>query len=189
MTNGINKAALLLIDLQKGFDDHAYWGGERNNPNAEQQAAKLLQRWREANLPIFHIRHCSSNLASPLHVSNEGNAFKDEFVPWSNEFLINKNVNSAFIGTTLYAQLHTLHITKLVLVGLTTDHCISTSTRMAGNLGFEAYVVADATATFGRKGLHGEHYPAALIHNTALSSLQSEFATVANASEICSIFF
>lgn len=174
-----DKPALLLIDIQKGFDDVEYWGGQRNNLNAEENASELLRLWRENDLPVFHIQHCSSNPASPLNGTNAGNDFKDLVKPLSNEPVIKKNVNSAFIGTDLKEQLDKAKITKLVIVGLTTDHCVSTTTRTAGNFGFETFVVSDATATFNKKGLAGQNYSAELIHETALASLHGEFATVA----------
>src|SRR5579871_3779048 len=129
--------ALLLIDLQKGFDDIAYWGGERNNPDAETNAGLLLQCWRTHRLPLFHIQHCSSNPGSLLHATNKGNEFKPIVQPIGDEPIIKKNVNSAFIGTDLKHRLDLLKITKLVIVGLTTDHCVSTTTRMAGNFGYD----------------------------------------------------
>jgi nicotinamidase-related amidase len=98
--------------------------------------------------------------------------------PVEGEPIIKKNVNNAFIGTDLQAQLDNANITTLVIVGLTTDHCISTTTRMAGNLGYETFLVADATATFNKRGLDGQNYPAELIHETALASLNKEFATI-----------
>ncbi len=39
-------------------------------------------------------------------------------------------------------------------------------------------VVADATATFNKRGMYGQNYPAELIHETALASLDKEFATI-----------
>ena len=173
-----DRPALILIDIQKGFEDIEYWGGQRNNPNAEENAAGLLMLWRENNLPVFHIQHCSSNPASLLHQTNAGNQFKDLVKPIGSEPVIKKNVNSAFIGTNLKEQLDNAGITKLVIVGLTTDHCVSTTTRMAGNLGFDTFIVTDATATFNKKGLQGQNYTAELIHETALASLNGEFATV-----------
>ena len=172
------RPALLLVDIQKGFDNIEYWGGQRNNPDAEENAAELLRHWRKHQLPVFHIQHCSSNPDSLLHESNEGNDFKHMVKPIGSEPVIKKNVNSAFIGTNLKEQLDKLKITKLVIVGLTTDHCISTTTRMAGNFGFDTFLVSDATATFNKKGLGGEDFTAELIHATALASLNNEFATI-----------
>ena len=173
-----DRPALILIDIQKGFDNIEYWGGQRNNPNAEENASELLRLWRENNLPVFHIQHCSSNPASPLNETNAGNEFKDLVKPLNNEPVIKKNVNSAFISTNLKEQLDNAKITKLVIVGLTTDHCVSTTTRMAGNLGFDTFLVADATATFCKKGAEGQNYSAELIHVTALASLNEEFAKI-----------
>jgi len=173
-----DRPALLLVDIQKGFDNIEYWGGQRNNPDAEENAGELLRLWRKHQLPVFHIQHCSSNPESLLHESNEGNDFKDMVKPISSEPVIKKNVNSAFIGTDLKEQLDNLKITSLVIVGLTTDHCISTTARMAGNLGFDTFLVSDATATFNKKGLEGENFTAELIHATALASLNNEFATI-----------
>jgi nicotinamidase-related amidase len=173
-----NNPALILIDIQKGFDDIAYWGGQRNNPDAEKNAALLLKLWRERNLPIFHVKHCSTNPQSLLRESVAGNEFKEEVKPIGLEPIIKKNVNSAFIGTDLKERLDTAGITKLVIAGLTTDHCVSTTTRMAGNFGYDAYLVSDATATFNKKGMTGQNYSAEIIHETALASLNGEFATV-----------
>jgi len=173
-----DKPALILIDFQKGFEDIAYWGEQRNNLDAEKKASELLKIWRENNLPIFHIQHCSQIKTSLLHESNKGNEFQDIVKPLEHETIIKKNVNSAFIGTDLEEQLKNNKISKLVIVGLTTDHCVSTTTRMAGNLEFETYLVSDATATFNKKGIDGKEYSAELIHETALASLNNEFAII-----------
>jgi nicotinamidase-related amidase len=173
-----DRPALILIDIQKAFENLEYWGGQRNNPNTENNASELLKLWRKNELPIFHIKHCSSNPTSLLNETNEGNEFKDIVKPFSGEPIIKKNVNSAFIGTDLKERLENEKITKLVIVGLTTDHCVSTTTRMAGNFGFDTFLVSDATATFNKKGLDGQNFSAELIHETALASLNGEFATV-----------
>jgi nicotinamidase-related amidase len=173
--------ALILIDIQKGFANTDYWGGQRNNPDAELRASELLTVWRDSGLPVFHVQHCSTIPNSPLHETHAGNQFNDLVVPINGEPVIKKNVNSAFIGTDLQAQLDHAKITSLVIAGLTTDHCISTTTRMAGNLGYETFLVAAATATFDKKGVNGQIFPAELIHQTALASLDKEFATVITA--------
>lgn len=178
MISRLDKPALILIDIQKAFDNIEYWGGQRNNLDAENNAGELLELWRKNQLPIFHIKHCSSTPASLLNETNPGNEFKDIVRPINGESIIKKNVNSAFIGTNIKEQLDNEKITKLVIVGLTTDHCVSTTTRMAGNFGFDTYLVSDATATFNKKGIDGKNFSAELIHETALASLNDEFATI-----------
>ena len=185
MTTILTKqTALILIDIQKGFDQVGYWGDHRNNLDAEINAARLLALWRTEGFPIFHIKHCSSNPNSILAEGHPGNDFKEITTPKAGETVIKKNVNSAFIDTDLKHQLDQLQINKLVLVGLTTDHCISTTARMAGNYGYEVFVVGDATATFDRKGLDGHHFSAQTMHDTALASLNGEFATVLNTADL-----
>ncbi len=72
----------------------------------------------------------------------------------------------------------------MVIVGITTDHCVSTTTRMAGNLGFSTFIISDATATFERIGPDGRHYSADEMHDTALASLNEEFAMVASTQQV-----
>lgn len=179
-----SKPALILIDIQKGFENIAYWGGHRNNPDAEVNAAELLKFWRQNKLPIFFIKHCSTNPKSPLAEGNPGNEIHDIVKPFPAETVIKKKVNSAFIGTDLKELLDTASIRSLVIAGLTTDHCVSTTVRMAGNYGYETFLVADAVATFDKTGPDGQKYSAELIHETALASLHNEFATVLNMNEL-----
>ncbi len=175
-----SNAALILIDIQKGFEDVEYWGGARNNHDAEEKAGRLLNLWREKNKPIFHVKHCSTTPESPLVEGKPGNEFHDAVKPMKEECVIKKNVNSAFIGTNLKDQLKAKGINQLVIAGLTSDHCVSTTVRMAGNLGYKVYLVNDAVATFDRVGVNGEKYSAQIIHDIALASLHMEFATVIN---------
>lgn len=164
--------ALLLIDVQNHFDDPAQ--GRRNNLNAEENMATLLNLWRKSNRPVIHIQHIS-NPSLPHH---PGRDIKEIVAPHPNEPVMIKNVNSAFIGTNLEKFLKESGIESLVIVGLTTDHCVSTTTRMARNLGFIPFIVSDATATFDRISFDGKLYRAEEIHNMALVSLHDEFATV-----------
>ena len=169
--------ALILIDIQDGFYDESYWGA-RNNPEAEQNASKILNAWRSKGLPIFHIKHNSSNPKSRLAPNQPGNEIQSIVKPLPAEPVIGKNVNSAFIGTDLKERLDKQQIKSLVFVGLTTDHCVSTSVRMAGNFGYDVQLVSDATATFDKISHTGEKIPAEVIHKANLASLHNEFATV-----------
>lgn len=170
------RAALIVIDVQVGFEDPVW--GIRNNPRAELNIGRLLSFWRMTKRPIFHIRHDSILPTSPLRPRQRGNAFKTEAAPFQGEKVIGKTVNAAFIGTTLEGDLTAARSRTVVLCGLTTNHCVSTTARMAANLGFETIVVADATAAFGSKGMDGRLRPAADVHDNALADLRGEFATI-----------
>jgi nicotinamidase-related amidase len=170
--------ALIVIDVQKGLDEEEYWG-KRNNPEAEQNMARLLDAWRRRGMPIYHIHHQSTNRKSPLRPNYPGNEIKDIVKPQPGEPVLQKRENSAFIGTDLENRLRAANQGSVVLVGLTTDHCVSTTARMAANLGFNAFVVSDATATFERDSpLTSRHYTADEMHESALTSLSGEFATI-----------
>jgi nicotinamidase-related amidase len=182
----MNNPALLLIDVQKAFDEPVW--GSRNNPEAESNIALLLAKWREHALPVIHVKHCSTEPNSPLRPERPGNEFKDEARPIPGEKQFRKSVNSAFIGTGLEEYLCERKISSLVIVGLTTDHCVSTTTRMAANLGFVVTLISDATATFDRRGHDGVLYPADEIHKVHLASLNGEFCMVRSATEALKVF-
>jgi len=180
----VKTVALVIIDVQKGFDDPSW--GSRNNPQAEARIELLLSTWRKNSQPIIHVQHCSLESNSPLRPDQPGNEFKDEARPMAGEKQLTKTVNSAFIGTDLEEYLRSCAIESLVIVGLTTDHCVSTTTRMAGNLGFKVSLVSDATATFDRRGNDGTHYSASDIHNIHLASLDGEFCVVRTTEQVLS---
>ena len=186
--NRFADAALILIDIQKGFDDPVW--GARNNPDAEANAGRLLAAWRDAGRRVFHVRHASRRPTAPLSPTGPGFAFKDVVAPRSGEPEFVKQVNSGFIGTDLEASLRAAGVETVVIVGLTTPHCVSTTTRMAGNLGFTAFVAADACADFVANTERGWREGAALAidpelsHRVALAHLHGEFATVLDTDDI-----
>lgn len=172
----IGRTALIIIDVQDGFKQPVW--GRRNNPHAEENIALLLAEWRKHQRPIYHVQHMSTTPNSPLRPDTAGNKIQQIVAPLDGEPVIQKTVNSAFIGTDLEARLQEDGVMAVVIVGLTTNHCVETSTRMAGNLGFNTFIVEDATATFDRIGHDGTHYSAETIHAVSLASLHGEFATV-----------
>ncbi|WKA58444.1 cysteine hydrolase family protein [Planococcus shenhongbingii] len=170
------KTALILVDVQKAFDDPEW--GQRNNPEAEENMERILKRWREKGGFTIHIQHQSENPESLFHPAKESFAIKKSVLPVNDEPVITKKVNSAFIGTDLEQQLKANRITAVIIAGLTTPHCVSTTTRMSGNLGFNTYLVSDATAAFAMTDQNGVHYDAETVHAISLATLHEEFATV-----------
>ena len=176
--------ALIIIDVQKAFLEKDYPGIKRNNINAELICGKILKKWREIDLNVIHVRHSSTNPESKLHKSKPGFKFNDYVRPNNNEIVLTKEVNSAFIGTGLDEILKNLNINTLVIVGMTTNHCISSSVRMAGNLGYETFLINDSTACYNSTGLDGKEIDCEVIYQASIASLRGEFAEIISSREL-----
>jgi nicotinamidase-related amidase len=178
-----SRTALIVVDVQRAFDEWEAAGKRRNNPHAVARIADLLQAFRARSAPVFHIRHEGARPNSSFRPDATGYAVKDEACERSGEPVIVKRVNSAFIGTDLETRLRAAGITTLVICGATTNHCVETTTRMAGNLGFDARLVRDATWTFDRVGPDGDAHSAEEIHAMTLANLNGEFARIVTTAE------
>lgn len=184
----MNAPALLIIDVQKAIDDPS-WGSDRNNPDAERTMALLLDKWRSRGWPLFHIRHASRVPNSTYRPDGPGFEFKAEVAPLAGERVIVKQTNSAFIGTPLERELRDGGITSVVIAGVITNNSVEATARMAGNLGFDTFVVSDATATFGRRDFDGRWRTSAEVHAMSLANLSGEYATVVSANDLVKRFF
>ncbi len=172
--------ALLLIDVQKGVDMLEHWGGptgRRNNPEAESEMASLLRAFRSAGRAVVFTRHDSREEASPLKFSLPTGDQKDGFEPAVGDIVIEKDVNSGWVGTSLEIELRRAGISRLVIVGFFTNMCVETTTRMAGNLGFDTYLIPDACATTNRVGPDGVDHDPEVVHQLSVASLHGEFCT------------
>lgn len=169
-------AVLLLVDLQKAID-HPGWG-RRNNPLAETQVARLLSHWRKNGWPVWHIRHDSKEPGSHYRPGQAGHDFKAEAAPAPAEPVIPKQTNNAFIGTDLETRLRAQGHDTLVVVGVITNNSVEATVRMAGNLGFSTYLVADCCFTFDRRDWNGNLRSAEEVHAMSLANLDQEYCTV-----------
>jgi nicotinamidase-related amidase len=181
-----NAPALILIDIQKGFLDPVW--GTRNNPAFEENVSRLLERWREKGFAIYHVQHLSTEEKSPLRPDRPGASFMNFASPQGSEPVIQKKVNSAFIGTSMERMLREAGHRTLLFAGLTTDHCVSTTVRMASNMGFKSMIAADGAATFNRVGADGKGYGADLVHSISLASLRGEFAEICSTQELLRLY-
>ena len=178
-------AALIVIDVQQGFAISDYWG-PRNNPDADDNIAAILQAWEAAERPIVVVHHDSADPDSPLTPSHPGNALKKYVAEFDPQLVIAKKVNSAFYGTPdLHAWLQERTISQLFIVGIQTNMCCETTARMAGNLGYDVYFVADATHTFDLKSDEGDKMTAEeLTRATCVNLSGGGFATVVETREV-----
>src|SRR5690349_17343008 len=119
-------AALIVIDVQQGFDDPSW--GERDNPDAEANIGRLVTAWADASRPIVLVRHDSASPGSPLGVGAPGNALKDVVADAPHDLFVTKQVNSAFYGEPdLHAWLQDRGIRQLVITGIQTNMCVETT--------------------------------------------------------------
>jgi nicotinamidase-related amidase len=169
-------AALIVIDVQDAIDDPLW--GPRNNPGAEAVIAGLLAAWRAEALPIFHIRHDSTEPGSPYRPNSPGHGFKPAARPLAGETVIGKSANSAFVGTALEEALDEIGATTLVVCGVLTNNSVEATVRHGGNLGYRIFVVADACWAVDKQDLSGRLWPAADVHALSLANLHGEYAEV-----------
>lgn len=175
--------ALIVVDVQRAFDDEAYWG-RRNNPACEDNVARLLATWRAAGQPVVFVRHDSVDVGSPLDPDAPGNAFKD-CVDGEPDLLVAKHVNSAFLGTPdLHAWLGERGIGRVAICGITTNHCCETTARMGANLGYAVDFVLDATHTFDRTGPDGTTIDADTLTRVTATNLHGEFARIVSTDDL-----
>jgi nicotinamidase-related amidase len=169
--------ALIVVDVQRAFDDAGFWGA-RNNPACEGNVARLIQDFRGRGEPVVFVRHDSLEEGSPLAPGHPGNAFKPE-VAGDPDLLVTKHVNSAFLGEPdLGRWLSERGIDRIAVCGIQTNMCCETTARMGGNLGYDVRFVIDATCTFDHTGPDGETFPADLLARVTAANLDGEFATV-----------
>jgi nicotinamidase-related amidase len=176
--------ALIVVDLQRGFDAEEHWG-PRNNLACEDNVAMLVAAWQGLSLPIVLVRHDSLETGSPLASGSAGNVFKPEVSDVTPDLLVSKHVNSAFYGAPdLHAWLQENRLDELVLCGIQTNHCVETTARMAGNLGYDVQFVLDATFTFDRRGPDGAVLGADELGRVTATNLHGEFASVVSTAAI-----
>jgi len=173
-------SCLLLIDVQTGVNVLQHWGGKngrRNNPAAEDNMRALLSAFRAVGRRVAFTRHNSREAASPLKFSLDSGKQIDGLETNDGDIVVTKDVNSGFIGTSLEVELRRAGIQRLVVVGFFTNFCVETTVRMAGNLGFDTYLVEDACATTNRVGPDGVDHDPELVHQMAVATMHGEFCT------------
>jgi nicotinamidase-related amidase len=178
--------ALLLIDVQKGVHVYSHWGGptgRMNNPACEDNLRALLTGFRAEGRQVGFTRHDSKEPDSPLKFSLPTGAQLDGLEIAAGDILVEKDVNSGFIGTNLEIELRRAGIRRLVVAGYFTNFCVETTVRMAGNMGYDVYLVEDACATCNRVDRKGIDHAPELVHDIAVAAMHGEFCTAISTKE------
>jgi nicotinamidase-related amidase len=176
------RTALIVVDVQRGFEDATYWG-RRNNPDCERNVADLIESWRDQAQPVVFVRHHWDEDGSPLRSDEAGSEFKD-VVEGRPDLLVTKRVNSAFQGDPdLERWLTDRGIEGIVVCGITTNHCCETTARVGANLGFGMSFAIDATHTFDLDDHEGGTIAADELARVTAANLDPEFGRVLTAAE------
>jgi len=180
----LSNRALIVIDVQKGFEEYDI-KGERNNPDCEDNIVKLIDAWRNKNLPVVYVKHNSKSETSVLRPNQPGNDFKD-IITGTPDLLVTKSVNSAFYGTPdLYKWLQENQIEAVAICGIQTNMCCETTARISGNLGLDTWFILDATHTFA-KTFNGVKVSAEELARVTAVNLSGEFAEILSTEEAIS---
>ena len=171
-----NRIALIVVDVQQGFDDPVW--GRRNNPACEQNIAALIEAWRGQGQPIVYVRHDSTEPGSPFTPGQRGNDFQD-ILDGEPDLLVTKSVNSSFHGEPDLAEwLRRERIERIAVCGIQTNMCCETTARVAANLDFDTTFVLDATHTFDLPAHGGGTISADELARVTASNLDPEFGRV-----------
>jgi nicotinamidase-related amidase len=168
--------------MQRGMQSRSL--PARNNTDAEQVIAQLLNAWRENGQVVVHVRHISREPGSVFWPGQAGVEFQENLAPLATEHVVEKNVPDAFVNTGLERWLHARGITSLAIVGVSTNNSVEATARSAGNLGFSTFVAADATFAFEKRDYSGVMRSASDVHAMSLANLAGEYATILHSSEL-----
>ena len=187
MTNqlDLDRAVLLPIDMQQAFD-RSPWP-RRWNENVDANGLALLAAWRAAKRPIIHVRHDSVQPGSTLAPGTCGNAFRPGFEPQGAEQLVTKSVNAAFIGTDLDLRLKRLRAKHVVVFGISTDMCVSTTVRTGANMGWDMILVPDACDCFELPDGLGGTISAEEVQRAHVATLGFEFCRLFSTADLAEL--
>jgi nicotinamidase-related amidase len=176
--------ALLLIDLQNDY----FPGGSMELVGSEaavQQAARLLQAFRQKGLPVFHVQHISKRPGATFFLpGTKGAEIHDAVKPQAGESVTVKHFPNSFRETNLQETLRGAGITKLVVAGMMTHMCVDTSVRAAADMGFACSLAEDACATKDL-AFNGAKVDSQSVQLSYLAGLNGAFASVQPAEKLC----
>lgn len=176
------KTALILIDIQNDYFSNGKM--ELYEPEiAGNNASKILQKFRNENLPIIHIQHKSTRPDATFFIpKTKGVEIHNNVKPLKGEEVIIKHYPNSFRDTDLLKILKEKNIEKLVICGMMTHMCVDATTRASKDFGFDCIVIGDACATKDLE-INGEKVKATEVQKSFLSALNYFYSNVINTEE------
>lgn len=175
--------ALIIVDIQNDYfpDGKLPLAGPIE---ASQQAARLLDWFRQTQRPVVHVQHIAVRPGATFFLpGTPGADFHPSVQPWPEETIVQKNFPNSFRETPLLDVLREQRVNRLIICGMQTNMCVDAITRAAADLGFECLVAADACAarnlTFA-----GVTVPAEQVHHAFLAALNGSYAQVLTVDQI-----
>ena len=173
---------LILVDIQNDY----FAGGNMELVKmdlAANKAKEILAKFREKNLPIFHIQHVSTNPDATFFVPDtEGVKINKSVSPLSGEIVVKKHYPNSFRETALLEHLRKDDVRRLTICGAMSHMCIDATARAAFDLGFACTVIEDACAT--RDLEHNRQIvEAKKVHAAFMAALASVYASTISADQ------
>lgn len=177
------KKCLLLIDVQNDY----FPGGNMEvvqMVEAAANAALLLEKFREAKLPVIHVQHLSTRQGATFLLPGTFGAEIHQMVaPREGEQIVVKNFPNSFRGTNLLDLLREVDANHLVICGAMSHMCIDSTTRAAFDRGFQCTVADDACATrdlsFDNRVVNSQD-----VHAAYMAALSAVFAKVVSTRQL-----
>jgi nicotinamidase-related amidase len=175
--------ALILIDIQNDY----FPGGKmelENSEPASERARRLLDFFRDRDLPLAHIQHIATQPTATFFIpGTEGTSVHPSVRPRTGEPVFQKHFPNAFRETPLLDHLRARSVDSVVIAGMMTHMCVDATVRAATDFGFRCLTASDACAT--RALTHeGILVPAANVHSAFLAALNGPYGRVATSDEI-----
>ncbi|CAB4731850.1 MAG: isochorismatase family protein [Actinobacteria bacterium] len=130
--------ALVVVDVQRGVV-----AGTHERDAVVANVARLVDRAREASVPVVWVAHSSEHLVR----GSEEWEYVSELVRDEDEALVHKRYADSFEETDLEGVLARAGVGSLVVAGAQTDECIRSTIHGALTRGYDVTLVGDAHTT------------------------------------------
>lgn len=184
------KTALIVIDIQNEYYAGDGFRGKMVIPDGRAVLAnskQLVDFAHKNHMPVYFVRHVGAK-SGPLFAEGTVYAeFHQELQPTAQDTVIEKATPSAFVGTDLDARLKQQGVTTLLVVGLMTHMCVSSTARDAVPLGYSVLIAGDATATRDLDDGAGGVVDHRVLQRAALAGVADVFAEIHSTRDILSL--